>query len=74
MDTDLDTTLTEQPSSTTNPGLVGVLDDGNNMDSTDSLIPTIPGDLGDEISNDIMQSILGNSRQGASIDGALTWL
>jgi len=53
---------------------VGVLDDGSTMDSTDSLMPTLPEDLSDEISNDMMQSILSNSRQGASIDGALTWL
>jgi hypothetical protein len=44
------------------------------MDSTDSLMPSIQADLGDEISNDIMQSILNNTRQGAVIDGALTWL
>lgn len=75
MDTDLDTTLTEQPTSTSaSGGLASVLDDGSNMDSTDSLMPTLPADLGDEISNDIMQSILSNSRPGAAIDGALTWL
>jgi hypothetical protein len=49
------------------------MDDSSNMDSTDSLMPSISGDLGDDIPNDIMQSILNNTRQGV-IDGALTWL
>jgi hypothetical protein len=74
MDTDLDTTLTEQPTSTTTAASGLSVDDGSQMDSTDSLMPSIQADLGDEISNDIMQSILNNTRQGAVIDGALTWL
>ena len=78
MDTDLDTTLTDQstpPSSLVGcGGLQQVVEDSSNMDSTDSLMPSIQADIGDEISNDIMQSILNNSRQGGQLDGALTWL
>ena len=77
MDTDLDSTLTDQSGTTPTSSLIGcgglqqVIEDGSNMDSTDSLMPSIQADIGDEISNDMMQSILNNSRQG---DGALTWL
>jgi hypothetical protein len=73
MDTDLDTTLTDQTVSASSD-LAGGLDDVGHMDATDSLMPSIAADLGDEISNDIMQSILSNARPGASIDSALTWL
>jgi len=80
MDTDLDATLTDHTSPTPTSGLAGcgglqqVEDGSNNMDSTDSLMPSIQAELGDEISNDIMQSILNNTRPGAPLDGALTWL
>merc|ERR1719187_3236902 len=49
MDTDLDTTLTDT-------NMQGSQQSGNGME-TEELIPSIP-ELGDELSNDIMQTIL----------------
>ena len=68
MDTgDLDTTLTGDSTPTA----------GTNSISDDHLMTTLPVDLGDEVSNDIMESLL-NSRQpnnqGTNVESPLTWL
>lgn len=64
MDTDLDTTLTD----TTN--MQGSQQSGNGME-TEELIPSIP-ELGDELSNDIMQTILNTNSN--KVENELTWL
>jgi len=63
MDTDLDTTLTDT-------NMQGSQQTGNGME-TEELIPSIP-ELGDELSNDIMQTILNTNTN--KVENELTWL
>jgi protein yorkie len=63
MDTDLDTTLTDT-------NMQGSQQSGNGME-TEELIPSIP-ELGDELSNDIMQTILNTNSN--KVENELTWL
>lgn len=69
MDTgDLDTTLTGDSTPTA----------GTNSISEDHLMTTLPVDLGDDVSHDIMETLLNNSRQpnnqGTNVETPLTWL
>lgn len=64
MDTDLDTTLTENSMQ----GSQGGQGAGNGME-TEELIPTLP-ELGDELSNDYIATILNPNKEPDS----LTWL
>jgi protein yorkie len=83
MDTsDLDATLTgsnadsaapqqtQVPSNASCNGNNAINTNGNMMDSTDQLIPSLPAELGEVLSQDIMQDVL-NTNKG---DGTLTWL
>jgi len=67
MDTDLDTTLTE---TSMQQGGVATPQSQHPGMETEELIPTLP-ELGDELNNDIMQTIL-NTNKGEN--GSLTWL
>jgi len=67
MDTDLDTTLTE--TSMQQGGVATPQPQHPGMD-TEELIPTLP-ELGDELNNDIMQTILNTNK---AENGSLTWL
>ena len=66
MDTaDLDTTLTD------NSGAPLASQTGTTNMETEELIPSIP-ELGDELSNDIMQTILNTNTN--KVENELTWL
>ncbi|CAB4065851.1 YAP1 [Lepeophtheirus salmonis] len=77
METDLDTTLTDRtPNPTSNNSNSTNTNNANNeqnadMDS-DALIPSLTGDLGDELSNDIMQDV--QSILSTNKGDNLTWL
>lgn len=74
MDTDLDTTLTDnsmqqQQAATPTPQAAG-----HPGMETEELISTLP-ELGEELNNDIMQTILNTGAPGAKAEnGTLTWL
>ncbi len=91
MDTaDLDTTLTETPTPTPTTILGCAMQqqqqqqqqnppqqlvDGSGMDSTESMLPNLQAELGDDFHADLMQSILSNQPQQANPnESQLTWL
>ncbi len=86
---DIDTTLTEThtPTPTTILGCAlqqqqqqqqnpaQQLVDGSGMDSTESMLPNLQAELGDDFHSDLMQSILSNQPQQANPnESQLTWL
>ena len=83
MDTDLNTTLTDPATPTPTTILIGCgiqqqqqqVVDSNSMDSSETMIPNLQADLGDDFQNDLMQSILTSQNQQANpSEGTLTWL
>lgn len=69
MDTDLDTTLTETSMQQGGQSGSGSQAGGSNGMETEELIPTLP-ELGDELSNDYIQTILNPNK----VEDSLTWL